>query len=322
MPTQNMTQKTPPFTSLPLKTDGPQGNAWGLFGANDQLGMLNRLTPENTIAATKEVVHGIRISTDWALDRPKVPCFNRKPFHQHIFHKAPRTVNDDTLTFNTQSSSQWDGFRHFGYQDHKVYFNGCTQEEVMTTEKNGIHIWVENGGIVGRGVLLDYASWAESQGIKVSHFDISEITVSDLDAIASAQGVTFQPNDILFIRTGYTRAMDALPEDEAKAYATNLPSKAIGVKSCEESLRWIWEKQFAAVAGDQPAFEAHPFQSTTHSMHEWLLAGWGCPIGELFDLEQLANECKRLGKWSFFFSSVPLKVPGGVASPPNGVAIL
>jgi hypothetical protein len=109
-----MVTETPPFSSLPLRKDGPRGNAWGLFGASDELGMLNRLTPENTVAATKEIQYGIRISTDWPLDKPKVPCFSRAPFHQHIFHKTPRTVNDDILTLNTQSSSQWDGFRHFG----------------------------------------------------------------------------------------------------------------------------------------------------------------------------------------------------------------
>jgi hypothetical protein len=38
-------------------------------------------------------------------------------------------------------------------------------------------------------------------------------------------------------------------------------------------------------------------------LHEVLLAGWGCPIGELFDLETLAEECKRQGRWSFFVTS-------------------
>lgn len=109
-----MIPETPPFTSLPLQKDGPRGNAWGLFGKGDELGMLNRLTPANTLAATKEIVHGIRVSTDWSLDKPNVPCFNRAAFKHEIYHKKPRTVNDDTLTFNTQSSSQWDGFRHFG----------------------------------------------------------------------------------------------------------------------------------------------------------------------------------------------------------------
>ena len=109
-----MPSPTPAFESLPLQKDGPRGNAWGLFGTKDELGMLNRLTPENTVAATKEIIHGIRVCTDWAMDQPKAPCFNRAPFEQKILHKAPRTVNDDSLSLNTQSSTQWDGFRHFG----------------------------------------------------------------------------------------------------------------------------------------------------------------------------------------------------------------
>ncbi len=104
------------------------------------------------------------------------------------------------------------------------------------------------------------------------------------------------------------KALEGLKDDDAKDYASNPPPKAIGVKSEEEMLRWIWEKQFSAVAADMLAFEAHPFQSTDHWLHEWLLAGWGMPIGELFDLEKLAAECRRLNKWSFFFSSVPLNV--------------
>lgn len=109
-----MSSETPSFSSLPLKKDGPRGNAWDLYGPKDELGMLNRLTPSTTLSATKEIVHGIRVATDWPLNALKTPCFDRQPFHQHIKHKEPRTVNDDILTFNTQSSSQWDGFRHFG----------------------------------------------------------------------------------------------------------------------------------------------------------------------------------------------------------------
>ena len=115
--------ETPSFDSLPMRRDGPRGNAWGLFGQDDQLGMLNRLTPENTIEASKEIMYGLRISTDLPLDQLKTPCFNRLAFHQQIQHKAPRTVNDDVLTLNTQSSSQWDGFRHFGERLHVTLFN-------------------------------------------------------------------------------------------------------------------------------------------------------------------------------------------------------
>jgi hypothetical protein len=45
------------------------------------------------------------------------------------------------------------------------------------------------------------------------------------------------------------------------------------------------------------------------------------PIGELFDLEKLAEHCKKENRWSFFLTSEVCNVPGGVASPPNGLAI-
>ena len=48
-------------------------------------------------------------------------------------------------------------------------------------------------------------------------------------------------------------------------------------------------------------------------LHEILLAGWGMPIGELFDLEKLAEHCRHTGRWSFFLSSEVCNVPGGVA---------
>lgn len=63
----------------------------------------------------------------------------------------------------------------------------------------------------------------------------------------------------------------------------------------------------------------------------------GVMIGEMWDLERLCEKAEQLGRHTCFVSSVPLKVsvphrhplglltipqvPGGVASPPNAVAI-
>jgi len=129
----------PAFDSLPLAKDGPHGNAWSLFAENDELGMLNLLTPATTSAAAQEIKDGIRVSIDWPLDRISQSMFGRARFAHHIKNKAPRSVNDDTLTFDTQISSQWDGFRHYGCQEEKLYFNGRTLEDITDTKKNGIH---------------------------------------------------------------------------------------------------------------------------------------------------------------------------------------
>lgn len=129
----------PFFDSLPLRKDGPRGNAWGLFGDDDQCGMLNLLTPETTIEAAKEIRDGTRVSTDWFLEGMLKPGFGRQALDHTIVNKAPRIVNDDVLTLNTQSSSQWDGFRHFGYQDAEVFFNGTTQDQITNSDRISTH---------------------------------------------------------------------------------------------------------------------------------------------------------------------------------------
>ena len=44
-------------------------------------------------------------------------------------------------------------------------------------------------------------------------------------------------------------------------------------------------------------------------------------IGELWDLKALGETCKRLKRYEFLFTSIPLNVPGGVGSPPNALAL-
>ncbi|KAI9901925.1 hypothetical protein N3K66_003742 [Trichothecium roseum] len=313
----------PSFDDLPLQPSGPRGNAWGLHGPSDQLGALNALTPSAVAAAARdEIRDGARVSTDHPLDAVSPPCFGRAGLSHRMWQKKPRVVNDDEVTLNTQSSSQWDGLRHFGYQDEAVFYGGRTIGDLYSSDVLGIHAWANAGGIVGRGILLDYASWTEQAGRSLPPaFETSPIPASDLRLVAASQGTTIRPGDILLVRTGWGRAYAGLDDAGRAALAAMDPPPAVGLESSEETLRWLWDCGFAAVAGDQPSFEAWPCRDKRFWLHEWLLSGWGMPIGEIFDLERLAEECAKRKRWSFFFSSVPLKVPGGVASPPNGVAI-
>lgn len=168
--------------------------------------------------------------------------------------------------------------------------------------------WVNKGGIVGRGVLLDYAAWADAKGLKPAVFETTSIPTSTLDEVAAYQGVSLREADILFIRSGYIRGYNNMPLVNRQLMAETNPPHAIGIESSEATMRWIWEHGFAAMVGDQPSMEAWPIQDKRFWLHEWLLAGWGMPIGELFDLETLSDECARRKRWSFFLSSMPLKV--------------
>ena len=47
----------------------------------------------------------------------------------------------------------------------------------------------------------------------------------------------------------------------------------------------------------------------------------GLTLGEIFDLEALAEDCAADGRYSFFLAAQPLPFTKGVASPINPIAI-
>lgn len=170
----------------------------------------------------------------------------------------------------------------------------------------------EHGGITGRGVLLDFAGWAASNSVSVSALNSEAITVENLKQVVKDHKLELRKGDILFIRSGFTAAYDKLNEQQRKDLAQRASPDFSGVEATEDMLRWLWEHQFAAVAGDAPSFEQAPIRGShadpNFNLHEWVLAGWGTPIGEMFDLEKVSQHCKATGRYSFFLSSMPLKV--------------
>jgi hypothetical protein len=69
MASDQLTTSYPKFTELPLDPSHPRHSAWGLWGKDDELGTLNHLTPERTVAAAKEVKKGLRFGLNWALEQ-------------------------------------------------------------------------------------------------------------------------------------------------------------------------------------------------------------------------------------------------------------
>jgi hypothetical protein len=182
-------------------------------------------------------------------------------------------------------------------------------------------------GIVGRGVLLDFGKWANKKGIAFDPLGAYAISVAELEAVATDQGVSFLPGDILVIRTGLTANFRALSFDQQEALGNGKHMSFAGVEQSEAMLRWHWDHAFAAVCGDTYAYECWPAKPKDDGFrvklnHEVFLSGWGMPIGELFDLEELSKKCDELNKYSFLLVAAPLNVVGGVASTSNTVALL
>lgn len=320
--TFSASDRLPSFDELPVKPGNPPNSAWGLWGDNDETGTINLLTPERIASAAKLVQSGKIFPLNWELELPDPPLFGREKLRHEIKNKRGG-VNDDVYhDFNTQSSSQWDGLTHYGNFQHHSFYNGVQQEQItgQPGTRNGIHIWARRG-IAGRAVLVDYARWAAANGIEYSPGTRHEITVANLEAAAQSQGVKFEVGDILIVRSGWVKWYLEQSAEQREALVANLPYQAVGVAQGAETLRFLWNNHFAAVAGDAIAFEAYPGHPQNGFMHETILALWGMPIGEMFYLEALADECAADGRYEFFFTAAPLNKLGGVASPPNALAI-
>ncbi|KAK7530902.1 uncharacterized protein J3D65DRAFT_561027 [Phyllosticta citribraziliensis] len=258
---------------------------------------------------------------------------------------------DDIYEFNPQQSSQWDGLRHFSQPgdaargedpQRRFFYGGTTAAEIVDRgcERIGMQHWAAEG-IAGRGVLIDYAAYAAERGIRYSAFSPHAIELGDIQAVAKECGVVFECGDILFVRVGVTKEWEGMGREQKEAFGASEAPTFAGVEGTVDVLGWLWETGFAAVAGDSVSWEVSEsecvvvgfalllsaadikqvFPAKDVLLHEYLLAGWGMPIGEMFDLEALAATCRELGRWTFFVASMPLNMPGGVSSPPNAMAI-
>ncbi|CAH0050556.1 unnamed protein product [Clonostachys solani] len=345
----------PDFDDLPKVDNMPQGYVWGLFdkdGKKDLLGTLNFLTPDIVQAAAAEVKDGISVSLNphtsrsWSLTgmgKMDVPGRKRA---EHKFLYNPDSMGfavgeswDDELSINTQSSSQWDSLCHFSHQPTAQVYNGfrlthesltaaaapSSEEPVPTLDH-----WHPHGGLVARGVLIDYMSYAEDKGIPYHPFAGARIGPADMEACAAHQGVEFRPGDVLVVRTGMTEVFDALTAEQLRAAGEVDTVTMSGVDGSVETARWIWNHRFVAVASDNNSVEALPPLKPDGSpggfdelvLHPQLLCGFGMPLGELWDLSQLSKLCREKKRYSFMLTSVPLNHPGLIGSPPNALAIL
>jgi len=313
----------PSFKSLPAVEGMPHGCAWGQFDqpgqGRDQLGTLNLLTPQVVLEAKNEIKDGDSVALNWGMENIANPGFGRKPLMHKRFSLDPFIAHDDEIEINTQAGSQWDGFKHWGHQRTQFYYNGLHHKDCKDSMDNGMHHWSTRGGIVGRGILLDYVAHCQRNNKPLDAWTRQEIKVEDLEAIIKHENLQPRPGDILIVRSGFVKRYNDSTEQQ-QIEGVQKQHNFIGIEGSEQMVEWLWDHHFAAIAGDTIAMEAWPPQGD-FCIHDFSLALWGEPIGELWDLEKLAQKCEQKKRWSFFVSSAPLNVKGGIGSPPNALAI-
>ncbi len=295
----------------------PIGPRWwpSEWGAEDERGAVNRITPEKVAQAARLVQSGQVYSLGrvyesgmpmagkrhYKLTIPGSPSFPPDGENQIVGH-------DESVSGEIgQVGTQLDGLGHVGVQlsDDAYFYNGIKLADMA--DGYGLKkLGVQNVGVFfTRGVLIDVASSKGVDRLKVG----DKIGVADLEKALAEQGTQVQPGDVVLIRTGHGKLW---MKDNAE-YNRGAP----GID--RESALWLIQKKVALVGADTWPIEVAPTEDPERpwEIHQWFLVKNGIYLLENLDLEALAGD----KVWEFAFIFSPLRLQGATGSPGNPIAV-
>lgn len=283
---------------------------WGRWGAQDQLGAVNLITPAVRKRAAALVREGFSVSLSRDADRTPA-ADNSRPFAQRMLSTGldpnPLFAMDTyVISFHGASLTHLDAMSHMMYQG-KLY-NGYSQKEVNASGAHQLAVDAYRTGLFSRGILIDIP---RLKGLKYLELS-TPIYPADLDAWEKMAGIRVGPGDIVFIRTGrWARRAEQGPWDTDKA------SAGLHV-SCA---RWFRQRDIAVLGSDVHAeLMPSPVPGIAYPVHQLLLIAMGVPMLDNCDLEPLSEAAAARKRWEFLLTAAPLSVPRGTGSPLNPIA--
>lgn len=299
---------------------------WGAWGADDERGALNFITPDVLVHAAGLVRTGRIVSCALPFDEngPQSGRFGGRhnPVHTMLQdggdiaigaqdHMAELRFTDDTVTMPLQCGTQWDALAHIFHKGRMYGGHGVEYVTSKGAARNGIEKVAD--GIASRGVLLDMPRYFGVDWMQPGQ----PITSDDLAGAARLQDVEIRRGDVILIRTGQIAQVRA--EGTWGTYEAG-DAPGLGV----DSAHWICEHEIAAVCADTWGAEVQPndTEGVFQPLHLILLVNAGIHLGEIFDLETLAEVCRAEERYEFLFVAPPLPITGAVGSPVNPLAIL
>ncbi len=298
---------------------------WGRWGADDQAGTLNFITPDAVRQAAGTISRGQAFSLAIPFNQSgpqkgELLRFNPMRFMlrdgDDTFSRAmgnvPRGIGaaDDAVLLATHGATHWDALAHVHYASKMWNGYDCREVSSFGAERNDITNYRDR--IVGRAVLLDFP-----QFLGMPWCDVGQaITGTDIDNCAAHEGVEIRRGDILLLRFGHIAMCR-----ERGSWGDYAGGDAPGLAF--ETLGWIHSREIAGVASDTWGVEVRPneFAYTNQPWHRVAIAQIGLLVGEIFDLDALAEDCSRDGRYDMFFCANPLPVTGSVGGPVNPVAV-
>jgi kynurenine formamidase len=281
---------------------------WGRWGKDDQKGTINLLTPARRKQALAAAHDGFPVSLSHTYIEQR-EADATSPFGREMLPIGTGDFVSDrfTVAFHGYAHSHMDSLCHMSH-DGGMY-NGFARTEVTPAGCAKLAISNFKQGIVARGVLLDIA---RVKGVK--YLDAgAPIYVEDLEAAESKERVKVGSGDVLLVRNGRWARRAALGP---------WPTAQTGAGLHASVLPWIKSRD-VAVLGSDTVNDVLPSQvdGVVEPIHQVVLVAMGTPLFDNLDLEAVADEAARRGRWEFLLTAAPLPVETGTGSPLNVLAI-
>src|SRR4051794_2188150 len=335
------------FASAAFAGNNPIDQPWwpSEFGADDEMGASQYITPQKRIEAAKLVKKGktALLGMPYSNHMPLVPgrtfalSIPGMPTHGPLNWPDgfAMTFMDELVTAEIgQVGTQWDGFAHPmirvtnkpGWKDGDYFYNKNRLQDVGTArgmKKVGTE---KAGGFFTRGILVDVAVLKGVERLQKGYV----ITLADYKAALQKQGVgDATQGDVVLFRTGWNSLWktnhlgrpagqmvkndEQLAKDKAE-FGSGEPGVAPEV--CE----YLAAKKISMIGSDTWGLEPYDFAKGVPESfaycHMNLVARRGISNFENLDLDDLSTE----KAYEFLFAWAPLKLVGATGSPGNPVA--
>lgn len=204
----------------------------------------------------------------------------------------------DSLLINTHNAAltHVDALCHIPVDD-EVYPGVPVQDALNPTGVRHASADHLASGIVTRGVLLDLAPGHGS--LDAYHW----VNASDLHAALERAATSVHPGDAIVVRGGW---------DTNQPMTQPVPGLDLS------AVNWLDDHGAALYIGD--ISDARPARFPL-PMHQVPLARLGLPLVDAADLDDLADHCRALQRWSFMLVLAPPRITGTTGLVVNPIAI-
>lgn len=283
------------------------------YGADDQIGTLNEITPERVAAAAQLVRKGVVVDLGRVLDED-TPKFPGRYWHQTL-DVSPHFTNlqrpdavgkgwgrnqinwiTEIQAGTFQVGTQLDSIGHI--QIGERFYNGWTAAELVDAvglKRFGMETVPP---IVTRGLLLDVAAYKGVERLPKGYV----ITPDDVQGTLARDGIEIRPGDAVLFHTGWGGLWG---KDNAE-FLSGEPGPGMAV------IRELYERRVAITGADTWSFGPVPGEDPERPflVPQTLYVQMG-----LFGLENLATETlAERGVHEFLFVLTHAKTRGSTAA--------